>query len=63
MSALDLAAFDALALERDGDLLWVTLDDPGRANALSPAMIGEITDLYSLDLRAEDRPIDGGQLV
>jgi methylglutaconyl-CoA hydratase len=53
MSALDLAAFDALALERDGDLLWVTLDDPGRANALSPAMIGEITDLYSLDLRAE----------
>jgi methylglutaconyl-CoA hydratase len=43
----------ALAVERDGDLLWVTLDDPERANALSPAMIGEIIELYGRDLRAE----------
>jgi methylglutaconyl-CoA hydratase len=40
-----------LALRRVGDLLWVTLDDPDRANALSPAMIAEITALYRLPLR------------
>ncbi len=38
---------------RQGDLLWVTLNDPERANALSPAMIGEITELYSRDWRGE----------
>lgn len=38
---------------REGDLLWVTLADPSRANALSPAMIAELTDLYRRDLRAE----------
>ena len=38
---------------RQDDLLWVTLNDPERANALSPAMIGEITELYSRDWRAE----------
>jgi methylglutaconyl-CoA hydratase len=43
----------SLTLEQHGDLLWVTLDDPERANALSPAMIGEIIELYSRDLRAE----------
>ncbi|TNF71722.1 MAG: hypothetical protein EP299_11035 [Acidobacteria bacterium] len=42
-----------LRLEQEDDLLWVRLDDPERANALSPAMIGEITHLYSRDLRAE----------
>jgi methylglutaconyl-CoA hydratase len=53
VSVLDLTAFSALKLERDEDLLWVQLDDPERANALSPAMIEEITDLYSRDLRSE----------
>ncbi len=31
---------------RDGDLLWVTLEDPARANALSPALVRELTELY-----------------
>ena len=42
-----------LKVRRDGDLLWVRLDDPERANALSPAMLGEIADLYSRPLRRE----------
>ena len=42
-----------LETRRDGDLLWVTLNDPERANALSPAMIAGITELYSRDWRAE----------
>jgi methylglutaconyl-CoA hydratase len=42
-----------LAARRDGDLLWVTLQDPARANALSPPMIAELTALYRRDLRAE----------
>jgi methylglutaconyl-CoA hydratase len=33
-------------VRQEGDLLWVTLDDPDRANALSPAMVGEITAIY-----------------
>ncbi len=43
----------ALGLRREEDLLWVTLDNPRKANALSPAMIAELTDLYSRPLRAE----------
>lgn len=42
-----------LQVRRQDDLLWVTLDDPARANALSPALIGELTDLYGRDLRQE----------
>jgi methylglutaconyl-CoA hydratase len=42
-----------LVTRRDGDLLWVTLDDPERANALSPALMGELTALYRRPLRAE----------
>jgi methylglutaconyl-CoA hydratase len=38
---------------RQGDLLWVTLNDPERANALSPAMIAGITELYGRDWRGE----------
>lgn len=38
---------------RQDDLLWVTLNDPERANALSPVMIGEITELYRRDWRKE----------
>jgi len=42
-----------LATRRDGDLLWVTLEDPARANALSPPLIAELTALYRRDLRGE----------
>ena len=42
-----------LRVERAEDLLWVTLDNAEKANALSPALLGEITELYSLDLRSE----------
>lgn len=42
-----------LQVERQGDLLWVTLNDPDRANALSPVMIAEITELYRRDWRRE----------
>lgn len=52
MSVLD-RPFERLLVQRDGDLLKVTLNDPERANALSPAMIGEVTELYGSDLRAE----------
>lgn len=37
----------------DGDLLWVTLNNPSKANALSPTMLREITELYGSDLRSE----------
>ncbi|HJX26825.1 MAG TPA: enoyl-CoA hydratase-related protein [Thermoanaerobaculia bacterium] len=42
-----------LEIRQDGDLLWVTLNDPERANALSPALIGELIDLYRRQLRSE----------
>ncbi len=45
--------YQRLRLARDGALLWVTLDDPERANALSPALLGELTDCYRRDWRAE----------
>ena len=44
---------ERLAVRRAGDLLWVTLNDPDRANALSPKMIAEITDLYRRDWRRD----------
>jgi methylglutaconyl-CoA hydratase len=44
---------ELVKIRREGDLLWVTLSDPSRANALSPPMIAELTDLYRRDLRAE----------
>jgi methylglutaconyl-CoA hydratase len=40
-----------LEVRRDGDLLWVTLADPARANALSPALIASLTALYGSPLR------------
>lgn len=43
-------AYETLRVERDGDLLRVTLDNPDKANALSPAMLGDLTDLYRRDL-------------
>jgi len=42
-----------LLTERDGDLLRVTLNDPRRANALSPALLEELTEVYSRPLREE----------
>ena len=45
--------YDTLMVERQEDLLWVTLNNPSKANALAPAMIADITHLYSRDLRAE----------
>ena len=42
-----------LAIERDGDLLRLTLDDPARANALSPALAEALTAQYRRDWRAE----------
>jgi methylglutaconyl-CoA hydratase len=42
-----------LETRRQDDLLWVTLNDPERANALSPALIGELIGLYQRPLRAE----------
>jgi methylglutaconyl-CoA hydratase len=45
--------YDSLVVERQEDLLWVTLDNPSKANALAPAMIRDITALYSRDLRSE----------
>ena len=43
----------SLDVVRQGDLLWVTLNDPERANALSPVLIGELTELYRRPWRAE----------
>ncbi|HKV08237.1 MAG TPA: enoyl-CoA hydratase-related protein [Thermoanaerobaculia bacterium] len=45
--------FERIAVRQEGDLLWVTLNDPERANALSPMMIGELTTLYGSDLRGQ----------
>jgi len=42
-----------LESRRQDDLLWVTLNDPERANALSPALIGELIGLYQRPLRDE----------
>jgi methylglutaconyl-CoA hydratase len=44
---------ETLEVRREDDLVFVRLDQPGKANALSPAMLGELTELYSRDLRAE----------
>ena len=41
-----------LSVERREDLLWVTLQDPQRANALSPSMLAALTDLYREDMLA-----------
>ena len=44
---------ERVQVRQEGDLLWVTLSDPDRANALSPAMIGEITAIYRRPWRKE----------
>lgn len=45
--------FEALAVRREDDLLWVTLNDPERANALSPRMVEELTTVYRRPWREE----------
>ncbi|HEX4966806.1 MAG TPA: enoyl-CoA hydratase-related protein [Thermoanaerobaculia bacterium] len=40
-------------VQQERDLLWVTLNDPERANALSPAIIAEITAIYRRPWREE----------
>ncbi|HEV8241234.1 MAG TPA: enoyl-CoA hydratase-related protein, partial [Thermoanaerobaculia bacterium] len=42
-----------LTLRREGDQLWATLDEPERANALSPALIAALTELYARPLLEE----------
>jgi methylglutaconyl-CoA hydratase len=42
-----------LEQRRDGDLLRLTLNDPRRANALSPALLGELIAVYGRPLRDE----------
>ncbi|HXT20767.1 MAG TPA: enoyl-CoA hydratase, partial [Thermoanaerobaculia bacterium] len=42
-----------LTLRREGDLLWAALDEPERANALSPALVAALTALYSRPLLDE----------
>lgn len=42
-----------LRIRREADLLFATLDDPRRANALSPALVEALTGLYRRSLRAE----------
>ncbi len=43
----------SLLERRADDLLFVRLNDPERANALSPALVAGLTELYSRDLRGE----------
>lgn len=45
--------FETLVVKQEDDLLWVTLDDPDRANALSPRMVEELTALYGRPLRRD----------
>ncbi len=44
---------ERIRLRREGDLVRITLDDPERANALSPRMIEELTAAYRRDWRGE----------
>ena len=47
------APYETLRVEREGDLVWVTLDAAERANALAPRMIEELTALYRHDWLAD----------
>ncbi len=44
---------DVLQVSRDEDLLWVTLNDPRRANALSPPLVAALTEVYERPWRDE----------
>jgi methylglutaconyl-CoA hydratase len=49
----DTTPHEFLEVRREGDLFWITLDDPARANALSPALVAGLTELYRRDLRSQ----------
>ncbi len=53
MNLIEELQSEVLKLRRDGDLLWITLNDPQRANALSPTLIQGLTAVYSADLRGQ----------
>ncbi|MGH9465552.1 MAG: enoyl-CoA hydratase/isomerase family protein, partial [Thermoanaerobaculia bacterium] len=44
---------EVVELRRDEDLLWVTLNDPQRANALSPTLASALTEVYERPWRSE----------
>ena len=48
-----MTAAPVLTVRREGDLLWATLADPERANALSPALVEALTELYRRPLLDE----------
>ncbi len=48
-----MTSFETVSTHREEDLLWVRLEQPDRANALSPAMLGELTEIYRRDLRGD----------
>jgi methylglutaconyl-CoA hydratase len=45
--------YELLRVRREEDLLFVTLDNPSKANALSPPLLDELTTLYRSDLLAD----------
>lgn len=53
MTGIGAVSYQGLQVRREGDVLWVTLSDPDRANALSPTMVSGLIEIYSTDLRAE----------
>jgi methylglutaconyl-CoA hydratase len=44
---------ELVELRREEDLLWVTMNDPRRANALSPALASTLTEVFERPWRAE----------
>ena len=48
-----MSSFETVETHREEDLLWIRLNQPRRANALSPAMLGELTEIYRRDLRGD----------
>ncbi len=49
----ELEGLRRVELRCAGDLLWITLQDPERANALSPALVTEVTAVYRHDWLGE----------
>lgn len=49
----ELGGFERLRVRREDDLLRVTLDNPEKANALAPAMLRELAELYRRPLLDE----------
>ena len=48
-----MSSSETVTTRREEDLLWVRLERPQRANALSPRMLDELTEIYRRDLRAD----------